>query len=69
MRWPFAPDGNLLAAAGRDVETGKFRVALYDLRTASTRSAGEHVHQVNSLAFTRDGRQLASADAKGNLQA
>ena len=64
----FAPDGHILASAGRDLDSGKFRIDLRDLRTGSTRSVGEHVQPVQSLEFTGDGQRLASADNKGNLQ-
>jgi tetratricopeptide (TPR) repeat protein len=64
----FAPDGNSLASAGRDLDTGRFRIDLRDLPTGAVRSVGEHVQQIISLEFTRDGQRLASADAKGSLQ-
>ena len=63
-----SPDGKLLAAAGRMnfSSHGKHSIRIYDLETAQISALLEgHSGAVLSLAFSSDGRQLASGSSDG----
>ncbi len=64
----FSPDGRTLAAAGRDRETGKFRIDLHDLQTGVARRLGEHAADIRSLKFSPNGKFLASGDADDGVR-
>jgi WD40 repeat protein len=63
-----SPDGKLLAAAGRMnfSRHGNHSIRIYDLKTAQISALLEgHSGAVLSLAFSSDGRQLASGSSDG----
>jgi WD40 repeat protein/predicted Ser/Thr protein kinase len=60
----FSPDERMLAVANRAAAGGSTAVALVDLATGATTELGRvHTDMVVSLAFSADGRRLASGGA------